>query len=564
MPDTFVSLQEPLSASAESPARQVAIRRIRWASPLLRRILLVNLVPLALLLAALLYLDQYQNGLLTAEVGTLREQARIYAGALGEAAVRVEDGENPRLLPAFARALLRRLTESTPSAQAKLYAPDGQQVADSRMRGAPGAAVDPEPLPPAVARGPVVGWIGGVYDSVLGWLPNLTGAPVLDTGPSAAGIEWQPDVRQELRLADSDQSRETPPYIRRTQDSRLLVTVAEPVQSAGHTVGIVLLTREAREVDDSLLAVRLSILGLFGLALGLTVLLSWYLSQTIARPILRLARAAERLQEGYGRTGGVPAKLLARGDEVGELAAALDRSAQALWARMDAIERFAADVAHEIKNPLSSIRSAIETLRRVEDPVKQRRLLTIIGDDVGRLDRLISDISDASRIDAELSRTAAGPVDVTPILAALADIHEATREDDDPRIDLGPLSSPLVVQAVEGRLVQVLRNLIANAASFSPRGGRIGLRATETVATVEIAVEDEGPGIPDTKLEHIFDRFYSERPKGERFGQHSGLGLSISRQIAEALRGSLVAENRRGATGEIQGARFTLRLPRAV
>jgi two-component system sensor histidine kinase ChvG len=230
---------------------------------------------------------------------------------------------------------------------------------------------------------------------------------------------------------------------------------------------------------------------------------------------------------------------------------------------MDAIEQFAADVAHEIKNPLSSIRSAIETLRRIEDPDKQRRLLAIIAEDVGRLDRLISDISDASRIDAELSRVATEPVDVTPILSTLAEIDDATRVDDDPRLVLAPAEGPTVVQAVEGRLVQVLRNLIGNAHSFSPPGGRIGLSARETGAMVEISVEDDGPGIPEARLENIFDRFYSERPQGERFGQHSGLGLSISRQIVEALKGRISAENRRDATGRVVGARFVVRLPKA-
>ena len=563
MPDTHAAAHV-IDADAEPQGARPAEARPpwRWASPLLRRILLVNLVPLALLLAALLYLDQYQNGLLEAEVGTLREQAKIYAGALGEAATRMQPDGAPILVPDIARALLMRLTEPSPNAEAKVYAPDGQVVADSRSRPGSGGAMLEEPLPPPPDRGQVVGAIGRIYDSVLGWLPHNDNFPTLDTGPSAAGADWQPNVRQEVQLTGSDQSREMPPYIRRTADNRLLVTVAEPVQRAKHTVGIVLLTREAREVDQSLLDVRLSILGLFGFALGLTVLMSWYLSLTIARPILRLARAAERMQEGRGRAGTVPRSLLARHDEVGELAAALDRSARALWVRMDAIERFAADVAHEIKNPLSSIRSAIETWRRIDDPEKQRRLLAIVTDDVGRLDRLISDISDASRIDAELSRLATAPVDVAPILAALADTYDATRDDDDPAIALTLPEGKLVVQAVEGRLVQVLRNLVANARSFSPPGGRIGLAAREAGGVVQISVEDDGPGIPEGKLEHVFDRFYSERPQGERFGQHSGLGLSISRQIAEALKGGLVAANRRDEkTGRVLGARFVLSLP---
>jgi len=420
-----------------------------------------------------------------------------------------------------------------------------------------------EPLPPAVDRGRLLGIVGSIYDRILSWLPHGGSRPLLDTGPTAAGPDWQPDVKEELRLSGTDQSRAMPPYIRRTSDNRLLVTVAEPVQHNRVTVGVVLLTREAREVDDSLLAVRLSILGLFTLALGLTVMLSWYLSLTIARPILRLARAAEHMREGSGRAGEVPARLLARHDEIGELAQALADSARALWTRMDAIERFAADVAHEIKNPLSSIRSAIETLRRIEDPEKQRRLTAIIAEDVGRLDRLITDISDASRIDAELSRVATERLDVAPMLATLVEMDEDTRDDTDPRLVLAPPEGATVVRAVEDRLVQVLRNLIGNAQSFSPPGGRITLGARQTGAMVEISVEDEGPGIPEAKLEHIFDRFYSERPQGEYFGQHSGLGLSISRQIVEALKGRIGAENRRDEGGRIIGARFVVRLPKA-
>jgi two-component system sensor histidine kinase ChvG len=537
--------------------------RVRLLSPLLQRILLVNLLPLALLLAALLYLDQYQNGLLAAEVTTLREQARIYAGALGEAAVREETPDSPRLVSELSRPLLRRLTEPTPNAQAKLYSPDGEVLADSRVREGAAGAVVTEPLPPAVNRGRLVGLVGRVYDDVLSVLPHSKEASLLDLGSPAAGADWAPDVREELRLNAATQGRQIPPYIRRTDENRLLVSVAEPISRNRRNLGVVLLTREAREVDDSVLAVRLSILALFALALALTVMLSWYLSLTIARPILRLAGAAARMREGSGRTGAVPLPLLERGDEVGELARALSASASALWSRMDAIEQFAADVAHEIKNPLSSIRSAIETLRRIDDPVKQRRLTAIIAEDVGRLDRLISDISDASRIDAELSRVATEPVDIAPILRLLAEINETTRDEGEAHIKLTLADGKLVVQGVEGRLVQVLRNLLGNAQSFSPPDGEIGLRAEEIGGMVEIAVEDSGPGIPDAKLENIFARFYSERPQGERFGQHSGLGLSISRQIVEALRGQIVAENRRDAAGKVIGARFLVRLPRA-
>ena len=554
MPDSLV----PVAVNRAEP-----VSRRRWVSPLLRRILLVNALPLVLLVATLLYLDQYQNGLLESEVVSLREQARIYAGALGESAVRTQDADAPELAPELSRPLLRRLTEPTPNAQARLYAPDGQLIADSRVREGAGGAVVTEPLPPVVQRGHLLGAVGTVYDRLLSLLPHEPERPTVEASPNAAGSDWQPDVKEELRITGPDADKETRPYIRRTADDRLLVTVAEPVVHNRHKVGIVLLTRDARQVDDSLLAVRLSILALFSLALVLTVALSWYLSLTIARPMLRLARAAHAMTEGRGRSGTVPDALCRRRDEVGELAVALAGSTSALWSRMDLIEQFAADVAHEIKNPLSSIRSAIETLHRVDDLHQQRRLLAIINGDVQRLDRLITDISDASRIDAELSRTRTERIDVVPLLALLAEINGATRSETDARIVLDAQDSPLIVNAVEDRLVQVLRNLIANALSFSPAGGAITLTARDVGAAVEISVADQGPGIPEPRLEHIFERFYSERPASEAFGKHSGLGLSICRQIVEALKGRISAENLRDHAGHVSGARFVIRLPAA-
>ncbi len=549
-----------IGALALAPPPRPPLPR-RWVPPLLRRILLVNALPLVLLVAALLYLDQYQNGLLENEVTALREQARIYAGALGESAVRETDPENPVLVPEIARPLLRRLTDPTPNSQAKIYSADGQVVADSRVREGAGGDVHTQPLPPAADRTPFEGTVQTIYDRLLSFFPHEPAATV-QTGPAAAGPDWQPDVKAELKLT-SDPGRETPPYIRRTADNRLLVTVAEPIMRNRHTVGIVQLTRDAREVDGSLVAIRGSILGLFVTALVLTVMLSWYLSLTIARPILRLSQAARDMREGHGRAGAVPPALMRRRDEIAELAHALRDSSAALWSRMDATERFAADVAHEIKNPLSSIRSAIETLRRVEDPVAQRRLLAIIAEDVTRLDRLISDISDASRVDAELSRTAVEPVNVVAILRLLAEIDEATRPEGAVQLRVEAPDGTLLVRAVEDRLVQVLRNLIGNAHSFSPAGGSVVLRARDAGAMVEVSVDDEGPGMPEGRLEHVFDRFYTERPQGERFGTHSGLGLSISKQIVEALKGRIAAENRQDPGGRVLGARFVVLLPKA-
>ncbi len=560
--------EAPVPSAAEQavqPRPAPAAGRRRWVSPLLRRILLLNILPPALLAAAMLYLDQYQNGLLAAEVEAMRTQARIYAGAIAEAATRMQD-DRAVLVPEAARPLLRRLVDPSPNTQARLFDNTGLVVADSRVREGSGGAVVTEPLPPPEPRGAFSAGIAGLYDRLLSLLPTGSGRGdvVVDVNPDAPSFDWQPnlgpDRREELRLALEGGVR---PYIRRTADGRLLVSVAEPARRANQPVGIVLLTREAREVDQRLFEIRASVLGLFVLALALTVLLSFYLAQTLARPLMQLAGSAAAMRQGEGRAGSVPAPLLARQDEIGILARDLQSAARALWARIDTNERFAADVAHELRNPLTSVRSAIETLRRIENPEQQKRLLAIIADDAVRMDRLIADISDSSRVDAELSRTASVPVDVAPILSALAELHNTTRKEGDPTMVLEAPAEGLVVRGVEGRLVQVFRNLLGNAVSFSPKDGHVWIRARPTGSLVEVVVEDEGPGIPEAKLESIFERFYSERPQGERFGQHSGLGLSITRQIVEGLRGRISAENRRDAEGKILGARFVVRLPAA-
>jgi len=555
----------PAEIPAASPPTRDGRRRI---SPLLRRILFVNAVAPALLAASLLYLDEYQNGLLSAEVEALRTQARIYAGGIAEAAVRLQD-DRAVLVPDTARPLLRRLVEPSPNTQAKLFDNTGLLVADSRVREGQGGAIVTEPLPPPEPRGAFAGTVAGLYDRILALLPRSVYGPrsadsdvFVDVTPGAPSFDWQPalgpDRREELRLALEGGVR---PYIRRTNEGRLLVSVAEPARRGGQSVGIVLLTREARQVDERLLEIRSSVLGLFLLALLLTVAASLYLSRTIASPILQLAGAAAAMRQGKGRAGSVPAPLLQRSDEIGVLARDLQSSASALWARIDQNERFAADVAHELRNPLTSVRSAIETLRRIENPEHQKRLLAIIADDAVRMDRLIADIADSSRVDAELSRTASEPVDIAPILPALTELHNATRKPNDPVVELEMAKPPLVVRGVEGRLVQVFRNLLGNAISFSPPNGRVWMRARPTGAMMEFTVEDEGPGIPEAKLEGIFARFYSERPQGEQFGQHSGLGLSISRQIVEGLGGRISAENRRDENGKVIGARFVVRLP---
>jgi two-component system sensor histidine kinase ChvG len=324
-----------------------------------------------------------------------------------------------------------------------------------------------------------------------------------------------------------------------------------------------MLSTGSGEIEEELKTVRLELLRIFGVALLVTVLLSFYLAGTIARPIRRLAAAAERARGRRARVE-IP-DFTRRGDEIGDLSRSLREMTDALWQRISAIESFAADVAHEIKNPLSSLRSAVETAVRIEDPANQRRLMEIILNDVERLDRLITDISDASRLDAELGRVDLEPVDIAAMLAALADVHEATRTGGSPRLVLAISDGDreLIVPGIETRLSQVFRNVIGNAVSFSLPSGEIRLTARHDGRAVLVTVEDEGPGIPEEKLTAIFDRFYTERPLAEQFGTHSGLGLSISKQIVEAHRGIIWAENRKDGDGNTIGARFSVRLPAA-
>jgi two-component system sensor histidine kinase ChvG len=529
----------------------------RLISPLMRRILMVNTLPLIVLAFTLLFLNQFRDSLLSAEVSALREQAKIYAGALGQSAITAKgrpDARHYALDPTLVPPLLLRLSEPSPGADARIYAPDGQLVADSREEKLRHLDPSSPPLPPdeqdavPFSRGALEGF----FSSLL--------------GDAATSVKFQERSSHPPGQHEDHETAETAPYIRRTINGTLVVTVAEPIVHEGQTIGVIQLTRTGKAIDQSLYDIRESIFSLFLLALLITILLSWYLSLTIARPLLRLASSARVMQETIGRDGTVPTRLLVRGDEIGTLARALQDSSQALWLRMDATERFAADVAHEIKNPLSSIRSAIETLPRIQAPDRQRHLLSIISNDVRRLDRLITDISDASRLDAEMSRARPDHVQVAPLLTLLAEIHQTTRRDNDPEIMVSITDDteqhPLIALAVEDRLVQVLRNLIGNAISFSPQNGHILMEAHANAQMTVISVSDEGPGIPEGKLESIFDRFYSERPKSENFGQHSGLGLSISRQIIQALRGTITAENRMSPDGQILGACFIIRLPR--
>jgi two-component system, OmpR family, sensor histidine kinase ChvG len=537
------------------PAAQRSRRRgWRWPiSPLTRRILAVNVLALALLAGGFLYLGKYQTSLMGQQIESLKMQGEIFGAALGEGAVLDSADEGEVLLPDLARQMMRRLVAPTKT-RARLFDIKGDIIADSRVLRGPGGAVQVLELPPLDSEGPILDFAENAYDWVVGKLPRRKRFPVYRESASPRASNYA-EVAAALRGETGGAIRSDP------ATGGLVFSVAIPVQRYKQVLGALMLSTGSSEIEEELRTVRLELLRIFGVALLVTVLMSFYLAGTIVRPIRRLAAAAERARGRRARVE-IP-DFTRRGDEIGDLSGSLREMTDALWQRMSAIERFAADVAHEIKNPLSSLKSAVETAVRIEDPTNQRRLMAIILDDVERLDRLITDISDASRLDAELSRLELAPVDIAAMLRALVDMHDATHAEDGPRLvlDLPERARPLVVPGIETRLSQVFRNVIANAVSFSPPRREIRLTARLAGRAVLVNVEDEGPGIPEDKLTAIFDRFYTERPAGEKFGTHSGLGLAISKQIVEAHRGMIWAENRKDGAGVVIGASFCIRLP---
>jgi len=533
------------------------LRRFRWraVSPLTRRIVAVNVLPLALLAVGFLYLGKFESSLIGQQIESLRTQGEIFAAALSEGAVLDSGDEGEILLPDLARQMMRRLVEPTRT-RARLFDIEGKQIADSRLLRGPGDAVQVMELPPPERKSLLGRVTDQIYDWIVELMPSRHKHPPYRESDAGNAADYGEAMRA-LQGESGSAVRSDP------QTGGLAISVAVPVQRYKQVLGAVMLSSSNGEIEEELRTVRLELLRIFGVALLVTILLSLYLASTIARPLRRLADAAERAR-GRGARVEIP-DLMGRGDEIGELSRSLRDMTDALWLRMSAIESFAADVAHEIKNPLSSLRSAVETVGRIEDPVKRRRLMAIIQDDVERLDRLISDISDASRLDAELSRQEVSPTDIAAMLQALVEMHETTRAEGAPGLvlDMPERGRELIVPGIESRLSQVFVNVIANAVSFSPPEGEIRIRARLDGRAVLVSVEDEGPGIPEDKLTAIFDRFYSERPAGEKFGTHSGLGLSISKQIIEAHRGRIWAENRTDADGTVIGARFLIRLPAA-
>jgi two-component system sensor histidine kinase ChvG len=498
----------------------------------------------------MLYLDEHRRALIADELQTLRGQANLFAAAIGEGATAGDIPGDETLSPLLAQQMLRRLVEAS-GIRARLFDDKGRPVADSLLFKGPAGVVESQELPPPPKQGEAFKDFLAIYDRLVQRLWSQE--------PLPPHVENPAYTVRDFSEALSALGGKPANAVRSASDGSLVLSVAVPVQRYTKTVGALMLSKDSAPIDAAMLRVRLDILKWFGVALAVTVLLSLYLSSTIARPIRRLAIAAERVRRDRHGRHRIP-DFAGRDDEIGQLAAALKDMTEALWLRMDAIERFAADVSHEIKNPLTSLRSAVETVSRISDPERRQRLMNIIQDDVGRLDRLITDISDASRLDAELSRAQSGPVDVGQMLTTLADVTETAAAERGVRLTV-EARGQLKVIGIEGRLVQVFRNLIANALSFSPANGSIKVRAHRQRDIVVVEVSDTGPGIPDGKEEEIFRRFFSLRPQSEKFGVHSGLGLSISKQIVEAHGGSIEAENRVRPDGSVEGATFVVRLP---
>ena len=523
------------------PRPRVRRRRGRFSS-LTWRILAINLLALVIVVAGMLYLDTYRAGLIEAKTVALGTQGELIAAALAESVVTGQSGDLLNIDDTMARTLLARLIAPIRT-RARLYDERGNLLADSRRLEGVWSSVQADSLPPPAEAFEETA--GAVYDWVVSLLPADRG---LD--PYIESAEPHGDDYAEVGAAlDGILSS----ALRASGEDGIVLNLAIPVQRFKQVQGALLLTTSIADIEDSVRQVRYGILKLFAVALAITISLSLYLAGTIARPLYRLAEAADAVRHGHDKGASIP-DFSHRGDEIGDLSRALGDMTEALAERMNAIESFAADVAHEIKNPLSSLRSAVEAAARIEDPAAQQRLLAVVEDDVRRLDRLISDISDASRLDAELARAENEPVDLGAMLTALADAHPSvsfTRQDD------GPLTAP----GIAPRLVQVFENLIANGRSFSPQGGVIRITARAGAEWIEVVVEDDGPGIPTASFDAIFERFYKDRPAGEKFGTHSGLGLSISKQIIEAHGGVIFAENRGSDADNPQGARFIVRLP---
>lgn len=519
--------------------------RQRRFSALTWRIILFNGFALAVLIGGVIYVQASRVGLVDERLRSIRAQAQIAAGTIAEYATD-EDTHSMKLDEAT--PLLRQLIAPT-HLRARLYLPDGHLAIDTRDLLARNVVVTRE-LPPLDRWSRIKGVLNRVYESILGVRPFARPKTTFESSDGRAYSEVMSALSGDPAIAE-----------RVDDQNRLVLSVAVPVQRFKAIYGVLQLSTEGGDIDDVLREERTKLFEAFLVAIVVMFVSAVYLSGFIAQPIRRLAAAADRVRGGRAGRETIPV-MAERHDEIGDLARSLSAMTQALYDRIDAIESFAADVAHELKNPLTSLKSAVETFARAQTDEARGQLMEIIHNDVRRINRLITDISDASRLDAELSREPGEPVDVGDLLKTIVEIYQLTEISKGVTISLS-LDVPAGTKVIgrDERLGQVVRNLIDNAISFSPLGGTVSLHAESNARLVRITVEDEGPGIPTDNLETIFNRFYTERPPGHEFGKNSGLGLSIARQIVQRAGGRIWAEN----LGEDprRGARFTVELPLA-
>jgi two-component system sensor histidine kinase ChvG len=520
----------------------------RPSSRLAQLILVANFVALGVLVVGMLALTETRRGLVAAKLDSLRAQGELIANVLAEGA---SDGAPaPVLRNDDARAILRQLYVPEES-RVLVFDKGGTMVADSHLLA---DVFETTTLPPPGQPHPALTEAArGLPTQILDTLSS-----VLRSSEEREALDR--DIGDEVRQAIEGQ---VVAGVRRETDGRRVVSVSIPIQPVRAVVGVV--TIESYDLDRLIEAERRALLPFVAIAALVTGMSSLALTVFIARPIRRLARAAREARRAGGRRVRMP-DLRSRNDEIGELGVALSDMTEALYDRLDAIESFAADVAHELKNPLTSIRSAVEILPKAKDEERRDRLLAVIKADVGRLDRLITDISRASRVDAELAREDVEPFDIAGMLNELADAYNEAGAGN-VRIVVEKVVRNSMVLGRDEPLSQVFRNLIDNAITFSPEHGTVRIRLVRGQrhgrSSLLIRVEDDGPGIPEDNLETVFERFYTERPKGAAFGTHSGLGLAIARQIVEAHGGRIRASNLKREDGSVAGACFTVELPAA-
>lgn len=529
------------------------IDKQRLFSRLTLKIFAVNGVALVILAFGLMYLGQFENNLIKTELKILERQARVYAGAIAEAAqiqgpILMPDERGARILRYDrlaqypARKMIRRLGKTTNS-RIRLYDFDGRLMGDSDWLSGPVGVIE---MGPATKRNDFFNMpVKASLDFILNILPSSL---KLKEYPQAnetrlTGLLY-PDVQKALQ-GHASKSEWCADKISNGR-KEIILSAAVPVKNMDRVMGVVYLTRDGNKIEQTIRQMQRDVLLLFFGALGITFLLSLYLSGAIARPLKKLAKASEHVQKDFGRGAKIP-DLSKRKDEIGDLSLSLKSMTDALSQRLDSIEHFAADVAHELKNPLTSLRSAVETVSIVKNEEDRNRLMEVILHDVDRLDRLITDISKSSRLDAELSREDMDVFCMRGMLIDICDHYGATTN--------LPAGDAICIKGVESRMGQVFDNLLSNAKSFSDT---VSVNVEKQGKNWHIVFDDNGPGIPESKLETIFDRFYTERPQGESFGNNSGLGLAICKQIIEAHDGEIFAQNRYDANDKKIGARFTI------